>query len=183
MTGKEIIDIGIGDRLDPELHELRDALREVHAPAVDEQSLRAAFRRRRDELRRAAEPAPQRSRRHTLFAAAALLLVGVATGLYLGTRLSERTATDDEVVAAAQAPRAGASANPAAFRPLMYAPGLAPGGSYSVVRVRIPLSSLAIGQSELEGTIEADVLVGEDGLASGIRFDAEDTLLVSTVAQ
>jgi 2-polyprenyl-6-methoxyphenol hydroxylase-like FAD-dependent oxidoreductase len=61
----------------------------------------------------------------------------------------------------------------------MYAPGLSPSGSYSVVRVRIPLSALAQG-SRLEGTIEADLLVGEDGLASGIRFASTDTLVVST---
>jgi hypothetical protein len=37
--------------------------------------------------------------------------------------------------------------------------------------------------AELDGVIEADLLVGEDGLASGIRFDAENTLLVSTMAR
>jgi hypothetical protein len=60
----------------------------------------------------------------------------------------------------------------------LYAPGFSPTGSYSVVRVRIPLSALAQGP-RLEGTIEADLLVGEDGLASGIRFASTDTQLVS----
>jgi hypothetical protein len=60
---------------------------------------------------------------------------------------------------------------------------LSPSQSYSVVRVRIPLTALAPGYSAPPGvTIEADLLVGEDGLASGIRFDTADTLFVSTVS-
>jgi hypothetical protein len=73
---------------------------------------------------------------------------------------------------------------PRAFQPLSYGPGFSPSGSYSVVRVRIPLAALAIDHTgALDGTIEADLLLGEDGLASGIRFDAEDTLLVSTISR
>jgi len=46
--------------------------------------------------------------------------------------------------------------------------------------VRIPLSSLAlVPGSEQGGTVEAELLVGEDGLARGIRFLQTDTMLVS----
>jgi hypothetical protein len=39
------------------------------------------------------------------------------------------------------------------------------------VRVRIPLSALALVPGSMQdGTVEADLLVGEDGLARGIRF-------------
>jgi hypothetical protein len=62
----------------------------------------------------------------------------------------------------------------------MYSPAFSPSASYSVVRVRIPLSSFALVQgSELDGTVEADLLVGEDGIARGIRFNETDTLFVS----
>jgi hypothetical protein len=49
--------------------------------------------------------------------------------------------------------------------------------------VRIPLTALTPGHSAPpDATIEADLLVGEDGLASGIRFNRADTLFVSTVS-
>jgi 2-polyprenyl-6-methoxyphenol hydroxylase-like FAD-dependent oxidoreductase len=50
------------------------------------------------------------------------------------------------------------------------------------VRVRIPLSALSPGTPS-GATIEADLLVGEDGLASGIRFSPADTVFVSTAEQ
>jgi hypothetical protein len=70
-----------------------------------------------------------------------------------------------------------------AFQPLLSAPGLS-SSSYSVVRVRIPLSALALvpGTAQ-DGTIEADLLVGEDGLARAIRFNEADALVVSTAGQ
>jgi hypothetical protein len=37
--------------------------------------------------------------------------------------------------------------------------------------------------SEQDGTIEADLLVGEDGLARGIRFPEADARLVSVAGQ
>jgi hypothetical protein len=66
----------------------------------------------------------------------------------------------------------------------MNSPGFSPSGSYSVVRVRIPLSSFALAQdAQIDGMIEADLLVGEDGLAHGIRFNEADTLRVSAVSR
>jgi hypothetical protein len=67
-----------------------------------------------------------------------------------------------------------------AFQPLQNTPRLSPAASYSVVRVRIPLSAFAsVPGSEQDGTIEADLLVGEDGLARGIRFIEADAWLAS----
>src|SRR5690606_30069033 len=64
----------------------------------------------------------------------------------------------------------------AAFQPLQSAPGLSPAAAYSVVRVRIPLSAFAlVPGTEEGGTIEADLLIGDDGLARAIRFNETDT--------
>jgi hypothetical protein len=50
--------------------------------------------------------------------------------------------------------------------------------------VRIPLSAFAaVPGTEQEGSIEADLLVGEDGLARAIRFNEADALLVSVAGQ
>jgi hypothetical protein len=71
-----------------------------------------------------------------------------------------------------------------AFQPLLNSPVLSPSSSYSVVRVRIPLSAFAVVPgTEQGGSIEADLLVGEDGLARGIRFDEADALRVSVAGQ
>jgi hypothetical protein len=103
-------------------------------------------------------------------------VLSVATGAWV--LLVRDGGAEHETPALAAAPRAEQPA--AVFQPLLYAPSFSPTRSYSVVRVRIPLSALAVGQGgDLDATIEADVLVGEDGLASGIRFDPEDTLLIS----
>jgi hypothetical protein len=59
-----------------------------------------------------------------------------------------------------------------------------PSSSYSVVRVRIPLSAFAIVPgTEQGGSVEADLLVGEDGLARAIRINEADALRVSVAAQ
>ncbi|HEY9182989.1 MAG TPA: hypothetical protein VIQ99_07300, partial [Gammaproteobacteria bacterium] len=66
------------------------------------------------------------------------------------------------------------------FQPLQSAPRPSTAASYSVVRVRIPVSAFAmVPGSEEGGTIEADLLVGEDGLARGIRFIEADAWLAS----
>jgi hypothetical protein len=70
-----------------------------------------------------------------------------------------------------------------AFQPLSSSPGLA-SSSYSVVRVRIPLSAFAVVPgTEQGGTIEADLLVGDDGLARAIRFNEADLIRVSVADQ
>ena len=87
--------------------------------------------------------------------------------------------------AAPPAPIAAAQTSPvAAFQPLGYASEVVSGAAYSVVRVRIPLSSLALmPDGAADGMIEADLLVGEDGLARGIRFNGPGALLVSKASQ
>jgi hypothetical protein len=52
------------------------------------------------------------------------------------------------------------------------------------VRVRIPLSAFAvIPGTQQDASIEADLLVGEDGLARAIRFNEADALRVSVADQ
>jgi hypothetical protein len=163
-----------GERpLEAELAQLRAALRAVEAPPPDEAALRAAFREA--SLRRAGRVArfdrPQRVR----FAAAAVVLVAVA-GVLAAVLLGQRPPRAPLQAAAAPA----APLVMTAFQPLQNSPRFSPSESYSVVRVRIPLSSLAIVPgTEDGGTIEADLLVGEDGLARAIRFTPADALLVS----
>jgi len=67
---------------------------------------------------------------------------------------------------------------PAAFRPIAFSRSLSTAESYSVVRVRIELAASAPGAGAPNASIEADLLIGEDGLAHAIRFDSADTLPV-----
>jgi hypothetical protein len=120
-------------------------------------------------------------RRRYLAAAAAVTAVVVAAVVGLGRGVVQEPGAEAPVVAAAAAPEASAAT---AFQPLMYSPGFSPSAAYSVVRVRIPLSSFAVVQGPtVDGTIEADLLVGEDGIARGIRFNKADTLLVSAASE
>jgi hypothetical protein len=160
------------DGLSADLAHLRNALRAVDAPPLDEAALRAAFReaRRRASAPPRAAPAPRKR-----WAVAAAVLVTV-TGALAVVLLGRAPGGDGTQAAAAAAPPVYV----AAFQPLASSPRLLPAASYSVVRVRIPLSSLAlVPGSEQGGTVEAELLVGEDGLARGIRFLQTDTMLVS----
>jgi len=178
------------EQLTADLAGLRERLRGVAAPPLEQTVLPAALRAR-SQLTAArhgaaappaalAAPAPRRWR-VPLAAAAAVAVAAIAGLLAVRSQLPSAepksrapSVADTGAAAAIDAQRAS---DAAAFQPLMYAPGFSPSGSYSVVRVRIPLSALAQGP-RLEGTIEADLLVGEDGLASGIRFASTDTLFV-----
>jgi hypothetical protein len=161
--------------LSGELAQLKAALRAVQAPPADEAELRATFRdwRRRQQHARAARLAGSRRVR---WAAAAVLVLGLAA--VLGTVL-----VGGEGQPPAPAAVAERSAPPlvvAPFQPLLNAPAFSPDASYTLVRVRIPLASFAlVPGSEQDGTVEADLLVGEDGLARGIRFTPADALLAS----
>jgi len=179
-----------GDRLDADLAGLRERLGGMNAPRFEATGLPAALRarsqlpaaRREAPALPVAAAAPAARRWRAPLAAAAAVAVAAIAGL-LAVRPPLRPAEPGaRPPSSFDAREAGASsrergADTAAFQPLMYAPGFSPSGSYSVVRVRIPLSALAQGP-RLEGTIEADLLVGEDGLASGIRFASTDTLFV-----
>ena len=170
-----------GARLETELAQLRAALRDVQAPPPDEIALRAQFR---DAARLRAQSTPAAAggkaawRLH--FAAAAVVVLAVGAGLAAVLLRVERP---ELVPLAVEAPRATPPAV-SAFQPLLNSPGMSPSSSYSVVRVRIPLSAFAlVPGTEQGGTIEADLLVGEDGLARAIRFDEADALVVSVAGQ
>ena len=169
-------------RLQPELAQLRAALRTVEAPAIDEAALRAKFlevQRRRAQI--AAGQRASRSWRLPLAAAAAVVLA-LGGALALVVLRGERTVSV-RVPVAAEVPAAAPSPI-SAFQPLPNSPSLLPSSSYNVVRVRIPLSAFAVVPgTEQGGSIEADLLVGEDGLARAIRFNEADALLVSVAKQ
>jgi hypothetical protein len=168
------------NRLQCDLAQLREALRNVEAPAVDEAALRARFREavelraKNATAKRAGGPS-----RYPLAAAAAVALAvgGALTAVVLR---GERTSPVPAVAAGESAVAAPAIS---AFQPLLNSPRL-PSSSYSVVRVRIPLSAFAVvpGTAQ-DGTIEADLLVGEDGLARAISFNEADASLTSVADQ
>jgi hypothetical protein len=167
-------------RLQAELTQLRAALGAVQAPPPDEPTLRAQFRAAaRQHAQTAATAAPGTSSWRIQLAAAAVVVLAIGAVLAAVLLRVERPA---------QVPVAVADSQPqllpvGAFQPLLNSPGLS-SSSYSVVRVRIPLSAFAVVPgTQQDGMIEADLLVGEDGLARGIRFHEADTLLVSTAGQ
>ena len=166
-------------RLQSELAQLRAALREVEAPPPDDAALRARFGEA--QRMRAQAVAGERAgglRRLPLAAAAAVVLA--VGGAVAAVVLRGERAVPTPV--AAEAPVTAPSAV-AAFQPLLRSPGLS-SSSYSVVRVRIPLSAFAaVPGTEQDGSIEADLLVGEDGLARAIRFNEADALLLSVADQ
>jgi hypothetical protein len=167
-------------RLQPELAQLRAALRAVEAPEIDEAALRTKFREMQQQ--RAPNSGAERASgpwRLPLAAAAAVVLAlgGVLAAVVLR---GERTTP---MPVAVEAP-ADAPAPVSAFQPLPNSPSLSLSSSYNVVRVRIPLSAFAVVPgTEQGGSIEADLLVGEDGLARAIRFNEADALLVSVADQ
>jgi hypothetical protein len=166
--------------LQTELAQLRAALRTVQAPPPDEAALRAQFRdAARQRAQAAAIAASGKGSWRLHFAAAAVVVLAVGAAL---AAVLLRVEPPVPAPLALETPRPEAlPVN--AFQPLLSAPGLS-SSSYSVVRVRIPLSALALvpGTAQ-DGTIEADLLVGEDGLARAIRFNEADALVVSTAGQ
>jgi hypothetical protein len=159
--------------LDSELAELRSALRAVEAPPADEAALRAAFRGAARS--RADSAARSKGLQRTRAVAAALVFVAVAGVLAV---LVDGPRSPPAPSQAAIPPAAPFFVD--AFQPLQSVPRLSPAASYSLVRVRIPVSAFAmVPGSEQGGTIEADLLVGEDGLARGIRFIEADAWLAS----
>lgn len=163
------------DPHEPDLAPLRAALKALPTPAVDEAALRRVFREhRRAQAGGARATARARTIKYwALAAAVSSVAIGGIVGL---VRMTERRAAAP--LAATPPPAV------AAFQPLWYSPEVVPGAAYSVVRVRIPLSSLALlPDATADGMIEADLLVGEDGLARGIRFNGPGALLVSKASQ
>lgn len=167
-------------RHDAELAQLRAALRTVQVPPLDEAALRAAFRAKQQQQERERVAAAGGGNWRVHAAAAAAVVVSVAAAVWVATFGVERPVRAPALVLEPLA----APPAVAAFQPLLNSPGLSPSGSYSVVRVRIPLSSLAlVPGTEQSGSIEADLLVGEDGLARGIRFNPADVAYASADAR
>lgn len=171
-------------QLTADLAGLRDALQTLRAPSEQEHVLRSAFNARRAS-RRAPRPAPTR------VAGIVSVLVVVAVLVVERVRQSSEQApldAPDTGFASSAAANRGDSPGRRAieepgvgvvgtFQPLMYAPGFSPTASYSVVRVRIPVSALAItSAADLDGLVEADILIGEDGLPTAIRFTRTDAV-------
>jgi len=165
--------------LTAELASLRAALRDVRAPASAEAALLAAYRARLGARAPLSAAARRPLRPFALVAVA--LLVAVTALLALRADRAERGAAPAADRAAAAAPALPRASG--AFRPLAFARGVSATESYSVVRVRIQVPTLAPGVGgPAVAAIEADLLVGEDGLARAIRFDEADTLFVSNAA-
>jgi len=169
-------------RLQSDLEQLRTALRAVEPPEVDEAALRARFRDLQQQ--RAQNAAALRPGGSTHFHLAAAAAVVLALGGILAAVVLRGERTESVLVpVAAEAPLA-VPAPVSAFQPLPNSPSLLPSSSYNVVRVRIPLSAFAVVPGTQQGgSIEADLLVGEDGLARAIRFNEADALLVSVASQ
>jgi hypothetical protein len=165
------------DPHEPDLAPLRAALKAMPTPAVDEAALRRVFREHRRHAQAGGARAAARNRVYwALAAAVSSVAIGGVVGLVL---MTERRATAPPASIAALPPSAVA-----AFQPLGYSSEVVSGAAYSVVRVRIPLSSLALmPDAAPDGMIEADLLIGEDGLARGIRFNGPGALLVSKASQ
>ena len=124
------------------------------APAHVEQALRAEFRQR------------QSKRRNTRWAA-----VAIAAGLS-ALAVLRFTST---VVAPPVRPVAGAQPDSSEFIALSDADTATPLEHATIVRVQLPLSSfrdigLAINEQNAADRVQADVLLGQDGLARAVRF-------------
>jgi len=192
------------ESLSADLGALRSALLAVRAPD-DEAALLSAARAR--AAARAATDAPSavqppilgrvriahRTRALALAAAAVVagvaVLVAVRAEWLLRAERAERAQRAERAERVAASPRAsdavaaapvmaGALDARQAFRPIAFPRGLSASESYSVVRVRLELASSPLGARGPNASIEADLLVGEDGLAHAIRFDSADTLPV-----
>ena len=183
--------------LDADLASLRGALRQVQASDDADGALLSAYRTRL--ATRASKAAVSvgarggaraRLARRPLALAAAVLVMAVTALVALRVERAER----GEVTASPNAPTLAStgrtvtsesSRRSTAFRPLAFARGVSAGESYSVVRVRIrlPMTAAVVDGAAPDAAIEADLLVGEDGLARAIRFDEADTLFVSTVSE
>ncbi len=167
-------------RMQTELAQLRAALRTVEAPPVDEAALRAQFREAAHRARDAAGVASAGSAWRLHLAAAAVVVLAIGAAL---TAIVLRVEPPAPAIIANEPPQPEPVAI-SAFQPLLASPALSPASSYSVVRVRIPLSAFAlVPGSEDSGTIEAALLLGEDGLARAIRFDEADASLMSVASQ
>lgn len=118
----------------------------------------------------------------TAWAAAAVVLVAMAMFLVSERQpqLARRSAAGAIELAAAQAvPDLGSSADSpyddGDFIPLPNAPGIAPNEDVNLVRVEVPRSAMielgfAVSEERASEPVEAEVVLGADGLARAVRF-------------
>lgn len=125
------------------------------APAYIEESLKIAFRRR-NRQRRFRTWAPGSG----MIAAAAVAML--VLWMHHGSQKAADVAVSDEQ-------------QEAAFYPLPEAEALPPLENAVVVRVQLPVSSLEsmgvpVAGEQPDGSVQADLLLGQDGLARGVRL-------------
>src|SRR5690606_10644330 len=148
-------DLRAQEDLTRQLAALRDAIR---APQNDEERLLESFR--------AAHARRTRSRRQLRLGAGAAGVAAAAAAIVVVAALRhvEEAAPVPTPAAASSGlvrdggpeGQAGAAA---VFHPLPFSPGVSPGASYSVVRVRIPVSSFpALYADEPYASVDADIL-------------------------
>jgi len=133
--------------------------RPCQAPAYIEHRLVTEFRRR-SRLRRA--------RAWLSAASVGAIAAAIAVLLWIGPLAPRRAASPVDSLAMADETTAG-------FYPLPDAEALPPVESAMVVRVQIPMASLEligfpINQDRASDRVEAEVLLGQDGLARGVRL-------------
>jgi hypothetical protein len=129
------------------------------APAYIEHRLLTEFRSR-SRLRRA--------RAWLSAASAGAIAAAIAVLLWIGPLAPRRAASPVDSPAMADETTAG-------FYPLPDAEALPPVESAMVVRVQMPMASLEligfpINQDRASDRVEAEVLLGQDGLARGVRL-------------
>jgi hypothetical protein len=158
-----------------ELHRLGAQMRHLQAPDRVERRVAAGFRARAEIGRQAAPPSVW----WTFGAWAAGILVTVGIAFFLaGGRQPERTerlrrhATQ---LAAIEAPAEFDAIEESGFIALPNAELIAPNEEINLVRVQLPRSAMislgfAVSEDSLEEQVEADVMLGADGVARAVRF-------------
>jgi len=152
-----------------DLRALADDLRSLamdgprQAPDRVELQLRAEFRRRVSR---------RRAKVWASFGGVAALAAGIA--LFAGVREAPAPAAAAPVIAAVPAVAEDEAAD-ASFYPLPEAEALPAVENAMVVRVQLPVSSLRLmgfpmDEDGSDGAVQAELLLGQDGLARGVRL-------------
>jgi hypothetical protein len=155
--------------LDPAQRELLEGLRALaaegpsEAPRQVEEQLKAEFRRHH--------------RRRTLMAWMPAFSLAAAAGIALAVWIhneNPKPAPVPPLAANAVAPAMEEEAD-ASFYPLPEAEALPMLETAMVVRVQMPVSSLQlmgvpVGEERTESSVQAELLLGQDGLARGVRL-------------
>jgi len=135
------------------------------APDRVEWRLRLEFRKQRSR---------RRARVWASFAGAAAVAAGIAVFLWVHTASKPAAVAPVAPSIAAAAPVAADDDSDTNFYPLPQAEALPAMETAMVVRVQLPVSSLRlmgvpVGE-EGDGAVQAELLLGQDGLARGVRL-------------